>query len=372
MEAPMMEDPVEEEYKVWRKNVPQLYDLMYTQLLKYPSPCVQWFPTAERVEDRATRQRLLMTTFTEEEGEEHLTMGEASFPDTVDEDSLQNADIAFSCSQSIPVPADVNCAHYSPLANNLIACRTSQPDVLIYDYTKHPSANSEAGPDLLLSGHTAGGFALDWSPLTFGLLATGGEDALLNIFDINSGLVSSSTAHSSVVNAVSFSHFNPSQFCSVSDDKRAIVHDLRDSSASLTIDNAHYKFVEVCAFSPFRSELLVTGSRDNTLKVWDIRNTALPLFVLRGHRGTITSVKWSPHYESLLASSSQDRRVIIWDLNRAGQVSDQESEELLFIHGGHTDSVDDLDWNAAEPMEIASVAADRLLHIWKIPIEEYI
>ncbi|KAI4292399.1 histone-binding protein RBBP4 [Pancytospora philotis] len=372
METPVSDTLIEEEYKIWRKNVPHIYDLMYTQPLKYQSPSVQWFPTAERVENRSTVQKLLMTTFTAQTDREHLLVAEASFPDMVDEDSLTNANISFRCTQSIPLPCDLNRARYSPLAPNIIGCRASGPDVLVYDYTKHSSANSGLGPDVVLSGHRAGGFALDWSPINFGQLATGGEDNLVCLFDINKGLVSSFETHTNVVNDLSFSHFNPHQFCSVSDDKRLVIHDTREGKTATVVEAAHQKFVEACSFSPFKAELLVTGSRDNTLKIWDTRALSAPVYLLRGHRDAITAIKWSPHYESILASASQDRRVIVWDLNRAGTVSANESEELLFIHGGHTDVVDDLDWNYAEPMEIASVSTDKFLHIWKIPLEEYI
>lgn len=363
---------IDEEYRIWRKNVPLLYDMMYTHVLKWPSPSVQWFLSAERLENRFTAQRLLMTTYTGGEDQEHLLLSQATFPDMVDEDSLNNADIGFKLTQSIPVPSDINRARYSPLASNIIACRTTGPAVLVYDYTKHSSADSTLGPDMLLEGHAAGGFALDWNPMKFGELVTGGEDNLVNVFDINGGLVSKIASHSGIVNDVSFSCFNPNQFASVSDDSRLILHDTRSGDSALRVEKAHFKSIETCSFSPFKAELLVTGSSDNTLKVWDTRNTAAALFVLRGHRDAINTAKWSPHYESIIASASRDRRVAVWDLNRSGVESNHESSELLFIHGGHTGVVEDLDWNPAEPMEIASVSSDNLLHLWKISIEDYL
>lgn len=364
--------PVDEEYKIWRKNVPFLYDLMYTQALKWPSPCVQWFPYAERSENRVTTQKLLMTTFTSGEDKEHLLFASITFPDTVDEDSLSDADIKFKFSQSIPVIPDINRARYCPLATNIIACRSEDDDVLIYDFTKHSSAGSTNGPDMVLKGHTAGGFALDWNYFKWGQLATGGRDNLINLFDINDGIISTISSHSGIVNDISHSHFDPNLFCSVSDDLKLILHDTRNKDNALTIHKAHFKTVESCSFSPFKAELLATGSSDSSIKIWDARNTAAPLFTLRGHKNTIVSVKWSPHYESILASCSIDRRVAIWDLNRTDLESTNESPELLFIHGGHSSAVDDFDWNPAEPMEIASVSNDSLLHVWKISLEEYL
>ncbi|KAI5179332.1 histone-binding protein RBBP4 [Pancytospora epiphaga] len=363
---------LDEEYKIWRKNVPYLYDMMYTQVLKWSSPSIQWFPTADRVEDRSTLQKLLMTTFTSGKETEHLLFAQATFPDMVDEDSLQNADIKFKFNQSIPIPSDVNRARMSPHAVNVIACRTSAPDVLIYDYTKHSSANSALGPDASLSGHKTGGFALDWNPNQFGELASGGEDKLVNIFDINKGVIATFSKHESIVNDVSYSRFNPKVLSSVSDDMKLVIHDLRGEGTSTVLEKAHFSVIDTCAFSPHRAELLVTGAADNTLKVWDVRNTIAPAFLLRGHKDPMNKVAWSPHYESILASAGKDRRVILWDLNKSDYVGDMESSEILFIHGGHTDVVDDFDWNPTEPLEIASVSADGMLHIWKISLEDYL
>lgn len=362
----------EEEYRIWRKNVPLLYDLVYTHALKWPTPSVQWFPDVRRVDNQRSVQRMLMTSFSNGAEREHLMLAQISFPDTVDEDSLNNADIDFKIIQSIPLPVDANKCRHCPLAANIIACRTEGKDVLIYDYTKHSSFDSAKGPDTVLEGHTEGGFALDWNPIRFGQLVTGGRDCMVNLFDINTGIVSSGTYHSQVVNDVSFSRFDPNIICSVSDDMKMAINDTRSVTCNLELERAHSKPIECCSFSPFVSELVATGSSDSTVKVWDIRSLETPLFVLKGHKDSLISVKWSPHYESLLASCSGDRRVIVWDLNKIDAADGEESPEMLFVHGGHTHLIDDIDWNPCEPMEIASVSCDNMLQVWKAPLEKYI
>ncbi|ELA42610.1 uncharacterized protein VICG_00362 [Vittaforma corneae ATCC 50505] len=372
MKSEIEKQVIEEEYKIWRKNVPYLYDLVYTSTLKYSSPFIQWFPDVQRVDNIKSVQRLLMTTFSNGEDKENLLFSQITFPDMVDEDSLNNADIEFKITQSIPLPVDANKCRYCPLASNIIACRTEAESILIYDYTKHCSFNSNKGPDLELKGHLDGGFAIDWNYLKFGQLASGGRDFLVNVFDINGGLISSKKIHEGIVNDISFSRFEPHTFCSVSDDLRVAINDTRNIESAVVLEKAHLKSIECCAFSPFKSELLVTGSSDSILKVWDVRSLQTPLFVLRGHNDSLINCKWSPHYESLLASCSKDRRVIIWDLNKTDVIEGETSPEMLFVHGGHTDLVDDLDWNPAEPMEIASVSCDGLFEVWKVPLEEFI
>ena len=40
----MEEKVINEEYKIWKKNAPFLYDLVMTHALEWPSLTVQWMP----------------------------------------------------------------------------------------------------------------------------------------------------------------------------------------------------------------------------------------------------------------------------------------------------------------------------------------
>ena len=39
---------VSEEYKIWKKNTPFLYDMVMTHALEWPSLTVQWLPDVQR------------------------------------------------------------------------------------------------------------------------------------------------------------------------------------------------------------------------------------------------------------------------------------------------------------------------------------
>ena len=39
---------INEEYKIWKKNTPFLYDLVMTHALEWPSLTVQWLPDVTR------------------------------------------------------------------------------------------------------------------------------------------------------------------------------------------------------------------------------------------------------------------------------------------------------------------------------------
>lgn len=44
----VQEKMINEEYKVWKKNAPYLYDLVVTHALEWPSLTVQWLPDVEK------------------------------------------------------------------------------------------------------------------------------------------------------------------------------------------------------------------------------------------------------------------------------------------------------------------------------------
>ena len=39
---------INEEYKIWKKNTPFLYDLVMTHALEWPSLTAQWLPNVQR------------------------------------------------------------------------------------------------------------------------------------------------------------------------------------------------------------------------------------------------------------------------------------------------------------------------------------
>lgn len=54
-----------EEYKIWKKNTPYLYDLVMTHALEWPSLTVQWFPESRPEKDReVVGHKLVLGTHT--------------------------------------------------------------------------------------------------------------------------------------------------------------------------------------------------------------------------------------------------------------------------------------------------------------------
>ena len=84
----MEEKMINEEYKVWKKNSPFLYDLVVTHALEWPTLTCQWLPDIERPADKDYYiQRLLIGTHTSEGSPNYLQIAQVQLPnDSVDVD----------------------------------------------------------------------------------------------------------------------------------------------------------------------------------------------------------------------------------------------------------------------------------------------
>ncbi|KAM0678124.1 hypothetical protein BDAP_001383 [Binucleata daphniae] len=370
---------INEEYKIWRKNVPYNYDLLFTHALSWPSLSVQFYPSAQRNE-ASTTQQILLSTHTSGADQEYITIAQITLPDTITDASLETLyksdtpDSRLKIIQEIPVIDEINRCRYSPFSTNVVALRSDLSDIHVYDTTLHKSKSTEVKqPDLVLKGHTKGGYGLSWSVMKNGHLLTSGEDSLVCLFDVNGSneAVSKFNQHESVVNDCCFSYHNQNLFVSVGDDKKIVSCDIRTKDAKIR-KNTHDGDVFCVNYHPIEEFMLCTGGKDGFVKVWDERNMEKELYAFdTGSNNEVLQVAWSPHVSNLLASAGTNRRVLVWDVSRVGMELNEEEKqdgppELLFMHGGHTDSVCDFSWNPLEPYEIVSVAEDNIMQVWQM------
>jgi histone-binding protein RBBP4 len=268
-----------------------------------------------------------------------------------------------------------------PSQANIIATKTIQGDVLVFDYFKHPKADaSSCSPEVRLKGHTREGYGLSWNPTSEkkSWIASAGDDRLVIIWDTEPGGVLNPhtvfRGHSDVVEDVAWHNHHQHLLASVGDDRLLVLWDTRsDPTKPVGKVTAHESEVNTLSFNPFNEFLLATGSSDKTVALWDMRNLERKLHSFVGHTDQVFQAAWSPQNETILASSGFDRRVNIWDLSRIGdEQSNEDAEdgppELLFIHGGHTSRVSDFSWNPhkSDSWSIASVSEDNILQIWQM------
>lgn len=73
-----VDEQVNEEYRVWKKNAPFLYDVMITHALEWPSLTVEWLPNdVSRPSDRdVSIQKMVLGTHTSEGEQNYLMIAE--------------------------------------------------------------------------------------------------------------------------------------------------------------------------------------------------------------------------------------------------------------------------------------------------------
>lgn len=395
-EAILAEKVINEEYKVWKKNSPFLYDSVMSNALEWPTLTVQWFKDKEtHVGKNYSSHRLLLGTHTSGNDQNYLQIADVQLPNTVTEHDLGKYDeekgevggfdgtkFRVYITQKIDHEGEVNRARYMPQNQDMIATMSVSGDVLVFDRTKHSMRGSGVcTPQIRLQGHTNEGYGLSWNPHREGILASASEDTTVRLWDISAFQKSSPTirestcydAHTAVVNDVAFHPVHESLFASVSDDLNLHIHDTRQSNHSTPAYSckAHNDAVNAVAFNESSEYVLATASADKTIGLWDLRNLKLRLHSFEGHDGEVTSLAWSPHEESILASASHDRRIILWDLSRIGEEQAPEDAEdgppeLLFMHGGHTNRISDFGWCPSEKWWVCSAAEDNLVQCWKV------
>jgi histone-binding protein RBBP4 len=116
----------------------------------------------------------------------------------------------------------------------LIATRTVHGDVLLYDYTKHPSVPSGDGarPDLRLTGHRAEGYGLCWNRQRKGWLLSSDNDGAVCVWDVTQGNRENRTispvhvlrAGSAPIEDVCWHAYQPDTLTSVGDDRRLLLY----------------------------------------------------------------------------------------------------------------------------------------------------
>ena len=405
---------INEEYKIWKKNTPFLYDMVMTHALEWPSLTCQFLPTVSSSEGSCYKtHKLLLGTHTsgaqnsllvasvrlpKDEGSVGITAAEQMRQG----EDYRSVDEKVTIDQRINHPGEVNCARYMPQNTSIVATKAVSSDVLVFDLREHPEepADKIVRPQAVCKGHKSDGYGLAWNPNKAGQLLSGAEDHLVCMWDNIAQMSSGSTVghgaasgldgarevqgtlykgHQGVVGDVAWHKMTPSICASVGDDRALLFWDIRSSGGgrsckgakgpTLQKQGAHDKEVNALDFSPFDEHFLLTGGSDHVVKLWDTRKLEAPVYSFRGHASEIFNVQWSPHLENMFMSGSSDRRVYVWDIARVEtEQSEVDAEdgppELLFIHGGHTSRVSDLAWNLNEEWVVASVADDNILQVW--------
>eukprot|EP00916_Digyalum_oweni_P006851 GHVL01011704.1.p1 GENE.GHVL01011704.1~~GHVL01011704.1.p1 ORF type:complete len:440 (+),score=103.50 GHVL01011704.1:138-1457(+) len=402
MDAVAMEQrKVNDEYKVWKKNTPFLYDTVIANALEWPTLTVQWLPQ-DNIDTKI--RTFLYGTHTNGSESNYLFIGQINLPDEESAEIDVKKYVAseemgglgltegLSIQQIVKIPheGEVNRVQYLPSNPKIVATKAPSGQVLIFDTTKfdsNPKSDSICNPSLRLIGHKKEGYGLSWNTLNRpNYIASGAEDSNILYWDINSYISNTDgksieptgtiTGHQSTVEDVQWHKFDDSILGSVSDDGSLMLWDIRiyndNKKPCQEVLKAHNgSEINSLSFSTKVEHLIATAGSDKIVNLWDRRKIDKKIHSIVHHTGEVFRVEFSPFNSTVLASGSADRRVMLWDMSKIG--SEQKAEdaadgppELLFIHGGHTSRIADFSWHPQDEWLISSCADDNILQFWQI------
>jgi ribosome assembly protein RRB1 len=197
--------------------------------------------------------------------------------------------------------------------------------------------------------HGSEGYALDWSPVRKGGLATGDCTGNIHLWDPRpEGGYAVSRFYEAIdtPRSVEDLQWSPSEetvLASAECGGYVRIFDSRAPQRAMLSHKIHKESADVNVLSWNRlvTNLIATGGDDGALSVWDLRHfsgeAVKPLARFTPHKTPITSVTWHPTDESMLAATDDDG-AYIYDLSveedetSAGQLD--VPPQLLFVHCG--------------------------------------
>lgn len=233
-------------------------------------------------------------------------------------------------------------------------------------------------PTFTFGGHLTEGYALDWSPLKPGTLATGDCKKNIHIWTMKNQSdwnvdQKPLIGHEDSVEEIIWSPENENLLASCSVDKSIRVWDLRNSTLErcvVHLPDSHKSDVNVMDWN---KNFLVSGGDDGFVKVWDMKMPKANIAQFDYHKKPITSVEWNPNDDTVIAVGSEDDKLTIWDLaverddeeantemdlddnseedKEDGNITDEDDkeegvnyEQMLFLHQGQTE-IKELHWH---------------------------
>jgi WD40 repeat protein/cellulose biosynthesis protein BcsQ len=182
------------------------------------------------------------------------------------------------------------------------------------------------------------------------VLATGGSDHQVRLWDANSGQhVAVLAGHEQDVNSLAFSP-DGQLLASAGADRTVRVWEIAANRERHAL-RGHEGEVTGVAFSP-DGKLVASASWDATVKIWDVAS-GRECGLLRGHKGAVTSVAFSPDGR-LVASGSWDKLVILWDL---------KNSKVKGVIRGHTKMVTSIAF-APNGQTLATGGWDKTAKLW--------
>lgn len=238
--------------------------------------------------------------------------------------------------------------------NTLIACGSWDGNV--YLLKKDDEFNLVQVGKLGHGYHSEKVGALDWHPTNHSLVASGGAEGSINIWnydneDVLKPQLRLKNASEGRIPKLAF-HPSGNYLANTSFDQTWKLWDITKEQELLE-QEGHLKEVFACAMHPDGS-LIATGDLDGIGRVWDLRS-GRSIAILEGHIQGIYSMDWSSNGYHL-ASASGDCSTRIWDLRKLSNANDKTE---LFLIPAHTKLVSEVRFFLGHDSSLATQVTDE-------------
>ncbi|KAJ4926533.1 hypothetical protein JOQ06_008706 [Pogonophryne albipinna] len=237
-------------------------------------------------------------------------------------------------------------------------------NVILYDPAKIMAGET----DVIIAEsdkHTGPVRGLDVNPFQTNLVASGGNESEIYIWDMNNfGSPMTPGPKTQPLEDISYVSWNRQVqhiLASASPSGRASVWDLRKNDLIIKVsDHSNRMHCSGLAWNPEVATQLVLSSEDDRMPViqmWDLRFASSPLKILENHTRGVLSIAWSLADPDLLLSCGKDNRILCWNPNTA---------EVLYELPTSSPWCFDIQWCPRNPAVLSAASFDGHIDIYSI------
>lgn len=408
--AQLEERAIHQEYKIWKKNTPYLYDFVMTHGLEWPSLTIQWLPTVKTLNEGskvgavggasksvAEQHEFLAGTHTTGEmnylmvGSVNLPREDAVIDNRTGKEEHWNEDEA----KLVEAEGDEEGPHSKKQKTENAATSSTTATTVANNYNEE---KNELGGHSSTSAGLVGKIEIRmkiphdgevnrarYMPQNHFVVATRGPSPEIYVWDLSKHSSFPAEGATPSPQVICRGHTGEGYglaWCGVGEEKGRgkLVTGSEDRTVRIWDVNAALKegkngsVVHPMATLEYHTDTVedvdwhnrdinMVGScgDDQMICLWDVRegNWKKPVHVVeKAHDGDVNSLEFHPTNEFLVASGGSDKVVKLWDMRNL--------KSPLQTFSGHTDQVYSVHWSPFNESILASCSADRRIALWDL------
>ena len=202
--------------------------MLLTKSIEWPSLTFNWLKAIHGVHSDYQKQDFIIGTQTSDQEANEIIFANVKLPakknleSNMDYNKLEKK---INIELRIDHEGDVNRARVNNLKENIVATKSSNGNIYIFNKFEHKDSKSSIGSQLTLTGHTSEGYGLSWNYINENIVASGSDDKMVLVWDINAenkekriNPMIKFEEHTNIVEDVCFSKNDKNILLSVGDD----------------------------------------------------------------------------------------------------------------------------------------------------------